>query len=116
MILEIDTTGDESRVTLRKGDETIAERRFSGDRQEAERLLPVITELLAAAGCTFADLETVRASDRGGRFTSLRIGVTTANALAYAIARFQGCEWSPQSLIHPHYAQEPNISVSKKKI
>jgi tRNA A37 threonylcarbamoyladenosine modification protein TsaB len=116
MILEIDTTGPESRVTLRKGDETIAERKFSGDRQEAERLLPAILESLAAAGCTLADIDSVRAETLGGRFTSLRIGVTTANALGYAIAKLQGRVWSPRSIIRPRYSQEPNISVIKKKI
>ncbi len=53
----------------------------------AQRLLPGVHEVLAAAGATWADLDTIAVGLGPGAFTGLRIGIATARALAQADGR-----------------------------
>ncbi len=55
-----------------------------GSRGHNENLVPAIQGLLADAGLTFADLGAVVVGVGPGPFTSLRIGMTTASAIAQA--------------------------------
>ncbi len=53
----------------------------------AQRLLPGVHEVLAEAGATWADVDTVAVGLGPGAFTGLRIGIATARALAQADGR-----------------------------
>jgi len=52
---------------------------------QAEKLLPEIDLLLQENNCQLSDLEKIVVENSGQGFTSLRLGVTTANALAFAL-------------------------------
>ncbi|WP_129336870.1 tRNA (adenosine(37)-N6)-threonylcarbamoyltransferase complex dimerization subunit type 1 TsaB [Cellulomonas endophytica] len=54
-------------------------------RHHAERLAPLVAELLAAAGTTPAALTAVVAGTGPAPFTGLRVGLVTARALALAL-------------------------------
>ena len=51
----------------------------------AEKLLLLVDELFEKAGLSFADLDAVAVSQGPGSYTGLRIGVSTAKGIAYAL-------------------------------
>ena len=53
--------------------------------QSSEKLLPLINKLLKKTKKTLADLKGIVAVKGPGRFSAVRIGVVTANSLAYAL-------------------------------
>lgn len=54
------------------------------DKRTAQSLLPALTALLEASGWRIDKLDLICTTTGPGSFTGLRIGVTTAKALAYA--------------------------------
>lgn len=94
-------------------DEIVVESKFT----QAERLLPLIDELLVKNGKTLPDLKKIGVVNNGDGFTSLRIGVITANALAYALGvpvysvSNEGVEdLGNFNIAKPIYSREPNIT------
>ena len=82
MLLALDTTTEILHLALIRGDRTWARRVVSGvGRGHSERLLPTLDDLMAEAGARPADLSGVAACLGPGGFTSLRIGVATAEGL-----------------------------------
>lgn len=118
--LFIDTVSQPGvRVAIKQADKLIAERFWAGDRQQAEQLLPGILELLTEQKLSWSDLSAIQVANQGGSFTSLRIGVVTANALAYALGlavtgtdgqplQIDGCQ-----IVEPEYSGQPNITIKK---
>lgn len=53
----------------------------------AERLMPMIAEVMAAAGRTFADVERFAVTIGPGTFTGVRVGVAAARAFALSAGR-----------------------------
>ncbi len=53
----------------------------------AERLMPMIAEVMAAAGRTFADIERFAVTIGPGTFTGVRVGVAAARAFALSAGR-----------------------------
>ena len=51
----------------------------------AEKLLLLVDEVFEKAGLSFADLDAVAVSQGPGSYTGLRIGVSTAKGIAYAL-------------------------------
>ena len=79
MLLALDTTTEILHLALIRGDRVWAKRVLSGvGRGHSERLLPALDELMAEAGAVPAELSGVAACLGPGGFTSLRIGVATA--------------------------------------
>jgi tRNA A37 threonylcarbamoyladenosine modification protein TsaB len=116
MILHIDTTGrEEVTIKLTKVKKVLISKTFFAFRKQAEKLLPEIDKLLRKTKASLSDIETVQIANHGGSFTSLRIGVTTANALAYAIgSALAGTAGKPRkagkiSVVEPIYNSEPDI-------
>jgi tRNA threonylcarbamoyl adenosine modification protein YeaZ len=54
-------------------------------RGQAERLLPMLEEMLAEAGVGWADLDGLAVCTGPGNFTGLRVGVAAARGLALAL-------------------------------
>lgn len=54
------------------------------DRRQAEILVPMIEEIMARAGVTFQTLDRIAVTIGPGSFTGVRIGLSTARALALA--------------------------------
>jgi tRNA threonylcarbamoyl adenosine modification protein YeaZ len=55
------------------------------DRGQAERLLPMLEEMLAEAGATWRDLDGIGVVTGPGNFTGVRLGVAAARGLALAL-------------------------------
>lgn len=127
MILYIDTTpNDLIEIGLKDGNKLIYKMKLSSRRTQAEKLLPAIAKFLSAHKLKLSDLRGVEVVNRGGSFTSLRIGVVTANALGYALSipvREEGGEIKQvksgklkSDPVRPEYGSEPDITVKLKKI
>lgn len=85
-ILNIETATKNCSVSIAENGKTIicnqiAEEGYS----HAERLHVFIEESIAAAGITFKDLVAVAVSQGPGSYTGLRIGVSAAKGLGYAL-------------------------------
>lgn len=79
MLLALDTTTEILHLALIRGEQAWTRRVLSGvGRGHSERLLPTLDDLMAEAGGTPMDLSGVAACLGPGGFTSLRIGVATA--------------------------------------
>jgi tRNA threonylcarbamoyladenosine biosynthesis protein TsaB len=124
MTLYLNTTEqDEIIIGLKKDDKFLARKRVRARRQQAEKLLPAIDNLLRLKKIRLSQVKKIIVANQGGSFTSLRIGVITANALAYALkipieaeprTDKKNKKFANYSLVEPVYDREPNIGVSKK--
>jgi tRNA threonylcarbamoyladenosine biosynthesis protein TsaB len=90
LILALDTAGPNCAVALGRatgeGDPVILSRREERlGRGHAERLMPMIEEVLAEAGASFTDLGRIAVATGPGSFTGVRVGVAAARALALAL-------------------------------
>ncbi len=83
MLLGLDTTTELLHLALVHGERVWTRRVEAGvGRSHSERLVPGLEDLLRSAGATPADLSGVACCVGPGGFTSLRIGVATAEGLA----------------------------------
>jgi len=123
MILYIDTTpGDNIILALKRDGDVIVRKEFFAHRLQAEKLLPGIEKLLKAKKLSLRDLKKIEIDNVGGSFTALRIGVVTANALAFALGiPIIGTEGRTKktkgiNIVEPKYSQEPVVTVKKKEL
>ena len=86
--LLIETSGRAARLGLARGGAVVGRAELDTSRRHARDMTATIGALLGAAGLKPADLTGVMASRGPGSYTGLRVGLTTAKALAYAL----GCE------------------------
>lgn len=128
LILIIDTaSATEIILMLRSGEKVLAKKKFLAPKKQAEKLLPAIEKLLIKNYFSLKDLSGVEVVNRGGTFTSLRIGVITANALAFAlgitvmaidkegnIVKEDMRSAKGITIAAPHYDAEPNIGKKKE--
>jgi tRNA threonylcarbamoyl adenosine modification protein YeaZ len=81
----IDTT-DNTKVLVRliidKG-EFVKEKKV--EARSAQLVLPLIEELLKEHELTVQDIESIEVNEGPGSFTGVRVGVSIANALAFAL-------------------------------
>jgi len=82
-ILAIDTSSAKCSVALTCEGSTI-QRTSELERQSAQRLLPMIEELLGNSQITLADLDLIAVMAGPGSFTGLRIGIGVAQGLSMA--------------------------------
>jgi tRNA threonylcarbamoyladenosine biosynthesis protein TsaB len=86
MILYIDTSFvDSLEVYLKRNDQIIVKKKVKAKKQQAEKLLKTIDELINKAKINLKDIKEIKVANYGGTFTGLRIGILTANALAFAL-------------------------------
>ncbi|MBP5274944.1 MAG: tRNA (adenosine(37)-N6)-threonylcarbamoyltransferase complex dimerization subunit type 1 TsaB [Abditibacteriota bacterium] len=84
-ILGIESSASISAVCLAEGREPVAEYHFRHDMGLLRRLVPEIENLLQSAGTDASGLGAVAVSLGPGSFTGLRIGLSCAKAMAYAL-------------------------------
>lgn len=84
-ILAIDTATLVSSVALATEDTLLAEITLQTKKTHSELLMPHIAKLMNMAEVAKADLQGVAVSIGPGSFTGLRIGLSTAKSLAYAL-------------------------------
>ncbi len=85
MELSIDTASEIASVALSREGVLQAEVSWRCRRNHTVELLPTIDRLLAQAGATKQDLAAVFVCTGPGMYTGLRVGVSTAQGLAYAL-------------------------------
>jgi len=107
-----------------------------GEKKQSEKLLAAIDDFLRANKLKFDKLKGIGVVSGPGRFTSIRIGVTLANVLAYSlripVAGIETGEYQdypqltkkiiiklshakPGMVVLPVYNAEPNITRAKPK-
>ena len=85
-ILNIETATKNCSVALAKEGKTILCKEIAEEGySHAERLHVFIEEIVKEAGITFSDLAAIAVSQGPGSYTGLRIGVSAAKGLCYAL-------------------------------
>ena len=134
MILAIRTDSEETQLRLyptgaKPPTKPSAQKIWTSGRNLSAELLLQVEGLLAGQSVNLADLSGIIVFRGPGSFTSLRIGITAANTLAYAlklpIVGVNGDDWltvgldelakspGPQ-IITPQYDRAPSITKSKR--
>ena len=83
--LALDTAGPFCSTALVSGAGTLALESEQIGRGHAERLMPMIEDILQRAGCAYRDLDRIAVTTGPGSFTGVRIGISAARGLALAL-------------------------------
>jgi tRNA threonylcarbamoyladenosine biosynthesis protein TsaB len=96
LILAFDTSAACCAAALLRADSIIADRHEAMQRGQAERLMPMLQDLLADAGADWGDLDALGVGIGPGNFTGIRIAVSAARGLALGLnvpaVGVSGCE------------------------
>ena len=84
-VLAFDTATDVVTVALGHDGEPLALLQVASAREHAERLVPAIRTVVADSGIGLERLAAIAVGVGPGRFTGLRVGVTTAKVMAQAL-------------------------------
>lgn len=85
LILAFDTSVAHCAAALLSGDTTLASRIEPMQKGQAERLFPLLEDVLAEGGATWADLTAIGVGIGPGNFTGIRISVSAARGLALSL-------------------------------
>ncbi|HZY38484.1 MAG TPA: tRNA (adenosine(37)-N6)-threonylcarbamoyltransferase complex dimerization subunit type 1 TsaB [Mucilaginibacter sp.] len=85
MILQIETATSSCSVALASEGKVLAFKQLAGRNVHAEMITLFIGEVTAAAGIRYSDLDAIAVSSGPGSYTGLRIGVSTAKGLCFAL-------------------------------
>lgn len=85
LILGFDTSAAHCAAALVSGDRLLVARAEEMGRGQAERLIPMLEEMLAAGGHAWADLAALGVGIGPGNFTGIRIAVAAARGLALGL-------------------------------
>ena len=86
LVLGFDTSAAHCAAALVRGNVLLAERLEERKRGQAERLMPLLEEILTEAGVTWSDLDAIGVGVGPGNFTGIRIAVSAARGLALGLA------------------------------
>ncbi|MCT8161238.1 tRNA (adenosine(37)-N6)-threonylcarbamoyltransferase complex dimerization subunit type 1 TsaB [Pseudoruegeria sp. SHC-113] len=84
-LLALDTSGPHCAAAVLIAGELRASRFEEMAKGQAERLFPLLEEVLADAGVGFADLSAISVGTGPGNFTGIRIAVSSARGLALSL-------------------------------
>ncbi len=128
MIILLDTSTPECRLTLIDGDQRY-EDSWTADRTLADKLIGYLREQLKAQNKTWQDVTGIGVFKGPGSFTGLRIGLTVMNTMADSleipIVGETGDNWKESALtrltsgqndklVMPLYGREANITKPRK--
>ena len=85
MILQIETATTVCSVALARDGKVVAFKQVDQRNAHAEVITVFIDELLSASGFNYADIDAIAVSCGPGSYTGLRIGVSTAKGLCFAL-------------------------------
>lgn len=129
MIVTIKTDNPTAEIGLFKDGKRLNYYTWEANRNLAKELLQTIQDLLQAEKADWKDVSGVVVFKGPGSFTGLRIGITTANALAYGrnvpVVGELGEDWlqagiervsagKNDRIVLPHYGAEAHITPPKK--
>lgn len=84
-ILQLETATQVCSAALSKDGETIAVKELQANNIHAGSLTLFIQEVMQLAGINYSDLDAIAVSKGPGSYTGLRIGVSTAKGLCFAL-------------------------------
>ncbi|HMM07779.1 MAG TPA: tRNA (adenosine(37)-N6)-threonylcarbamoyltransferase complex dimerization subunit type 1 TsaB [Paracoccus solventivorans] len=84
-VLGFDTSAAHCAAAVVCGGRVLAQRIEPMARGQAERLFPLLAELLAEAGLGWSDLDAIGVGEGPGNFTGIRISVAAARGLALSL-------------------------------
>lgn len=85
LILAFDTSAAHCAAALLSGDRLLGLRHEAMDKGQAERLIPLLDEVLGEAGFAWSDLTALAVGTGPGNFTGVRIAVAAARGLALSL-------------------------------
>ncbi|MBK6988020.1 MAG: tRNA (adenosine(37)-N6)-threonylcarbamoyltransferase complex dimerization subunit type 1 TsaB [Bacteroidetes bacterium] len=85
LILSLETATTNCSVALASDGKVVASRSINSGYSHSEKINVFIEEVIAQAGVTLKDLQAVAVSSGPGSYTGLRIGISTAKGLCYAL-------------------------------
>jgi len=85
LVLGFDTSAAYCAAALLSGDRVLASISEDMKRGQAERLMPLLEQLLAQSGHQWHDLDAIGVGTGPGNFTGIRISVAAARGLALAL-------------------------------
>ncbi|CUH99057.1 tRNA (adenosine(37)-N6)-threonylcarbamoyltransferase complex dimerization subunit type 1 TsaB [Leisingera aquaemixtae] len=85
LVLGFDTSAAHCAAALLRGDAVLASRLEEMTRGQAERLMPLLEEVLAEGGTGWQDLDALGVGIGPGNFTGIRIAVSAARGLALGL-------------------------------
>lgn len=85
LILGFDTSAAHCAAALRHGDSILLSRTEDMTRGQAERLMPLLEDMLTAEGLGWSDLDALAVGVGPGNFTGIRISVSAARGLSLAL-------------------------------
>lgn len=86
-VLAIETSGSVGGVAIAEGQRLVGERSFTEGLRHGRELMPSIRDVFDEAGWKPDDVDLIAVSVGPGSFTGLRIGVTCAKSLAFALSK-----------------------------
>ncbi|MBV1927011.1 MAG: tRNA (adenosine(37)-N6)-threonylcarbamoyltransferase complex dimerization subunit type 1 TsaB [Rhodobacteraceae bacterium] len=96
LILAFDTSAAHCAAALLSGNTVLTQRTELMSRGQAERLMPLLQDVLAKARRSWSDLDAIGVGVGPGNFTGIRIGVSAARGLALGLSvpavGVTGCE------------------------
>jgi len=122
-VLYLDTTNEESIVQLWQSNKILSEIQWVSGRTLGDNLLPEIEKLMNSQNLNLSDLNLIAVNPGPGSFTGTRIGVTTANAIAWSnnipVVAAQADELSSikfkdtvySQAVMPKYSSPPSVTV-----
>jgi len=85
LILSLETATTNCSVALASDGKVVASRSINSGYSHSEKINVFIQEVIAQAGVTLKDLQAVAVSSGPGSYTGLRIGISKAKGLCYAL-------------------------------
>ncbi|MSO72764.1 MAG: tRNA (adenosine(37)-N6)-threonylcarbamoyltransferase complex dimerization subunit type 1 TsaB [Rhodospirillaceae bacterium] len=87
LILAFDTSAGACSAVLWRDEAVLSSGRVLMDQGQAEALMPLIEEVMARGGATYADLDRIAVSVGPGSFTGVRVGLSAARGLGLAAGK-----------------------------
>ncbi|WP_299984538.1 tRNA (adenosine(37)-N6)-threonylcarbamoyltransferase complex dimerization subunit type 1 TsaB [uncultured Ruegeria sp.] len=84
-ILAFDTSAAHCAAALLQNDKIVVSRAEAMSRGQAERLMPLLEELLKEGDCSWQDLDAIGVGIGPGNFTGIRISVSAARGLSLGL-------------------------------
>lgn len=125
--LFIDTSSDQSKVALMRDGYELASDVWESAHNLGADLLPHIYSLLKKNGIETKQLAAIAVHPGPGSFTGLRVGITTANTLAFSLnipvmasVDLQNIDLKLGAVftqtVTPHYGAPPSITIPNTRL
>ena len=85
ILLAFDTSTAYLSLAISDDDRFLAVRTLNNNRALSSKMIPALTRMFQKAGCAPAEIDAVAVGLGPGSFTGLRVGLSTAKGLAYAL-------------------------------